>query len=78
MIIRRRSENDLAECVPILAEVHRRDRYPMVWPDDPAGFLAKPGLIGAWVAVVDGRVDGHVAPGPGMRPPRCSAGTRPW
>jgi GNAT superfamily N-acetyltransferase len=64
VIIRRRSDNDLAECVAILAEVHRRDGYPMVWPDDPAGFLAKPGLLGAWVAVVDGRVDGHVALAP--------------
>jgi GNAT superfamily N-acetyltransferase len=64
VIIRPRSENDLAECVAILAEVHRRDGYPMVWPRDPAGFLAKPGLLGAWVAVVDGRLAGHVALAP--------------
>ena len=64
MIIRSRSENDLAECVAILAEVHHRDGYPMAWPDDPAGFLAKPGFLGAWVAVVDGRVAGHVALAP--------------
>src|SRR4029077_13417949 len=49
VIIRRRSDNDLAERVALVAEVPRRDGYPMVWPDDPAGFLAKPGLLGAWV-----------------------------
>jgi GNAT superfamily N-acetyltransferase len=64
VIIRDRSESDLAECVAILAEVHHRDGYPMAWPDDPAGFLAEPGFLGAWVAVVDGRVAGHVALAP--------------
>lgn len=72
MIIRSRGDGELAECVRILAEVHRRDGYPMVWPDDPAGFLAKPYFLGAWVAIVDGRPAGHVAlspPGPGDAAP---------
>jgi GNAT superfamily N-acetyltransferase len=66
VIIRSRGESDLTECVAILAGVHRRDGYPMVWPEDPAGFLAKPYFFGAWVAIVDGRVVGHVA----LAPPR--------
>lgn len=68
MIIRSRGENELAECVAILAEVHRRDGYPMAWPDDPGGFLAKPDFLGAWVAVVDGRLAGHVV----LAPPRTA------
>lgn len=64
MIIRSRSENDLAECVATLAEVHRRDGYPMAWPDDPAGFLAESDFLGAWVAIMDGRLAGHVALAP--------------
>jgi GNAT superfamily N-acetyltransferase len=64
VIIRSRGDSELAECVRILAEVHRRDGYPMVWPDDPAGFLAKPDFLGAWVAIVDGRPAGHVALSP--------------
>jgi GNAT superfamily N-acetyltransferase len=64
VIIRSRGENDLAECVAILAEVHRRDGYPMAWPDDPADFLAEPEFLGAWVAIVDGRLAGHVVLAP--------------
>ena len=64
MIIRSRGENELAECVAILAEVHRRDGYPMAWPDDPGRFLAKPDFLGAWVTVVDGRLAGHVVLAP--------------
>jgi len=68
VIIRSRGENELAECVAILAEVHRRDGYPMAWPDDPGGFLAKPDFLGAWVAVVGGRLAGHVV----LAPPRTA------
>jgi GNAT superfamily N-acetyltransferase len=68
VIIRSRREGELGECVRILAEVHRRDGYPMRWPADPARFLADPDFLGAWVAIVDGRLAGHVvlsAAGPG-------------
>ena len=33
----------------------------MNWPDDPAAWLSPPGLLGAWIATVDGRLLGHVA-----------------
>jgi GNAT superfamily N-acetyltransferase len=59
--VRGRTDDDLGECVKILAEVHRRDRYPMWWPEDPAGFLASPKISDAWVATLDGRIAGHVA-----------------
>ncbi|ALE72617.1 hypothetical protein FRP1_04960 [Pseudonocardia sp. EC080625-04] len=58
--IRRRSPDDLPGCVAALAAVHGTDRYPMVWPGDPAGWLAPDGLLGAWVATVDDVVAGHV------------------
>lgn len=68
VIIRSRGEDELAECVAILAEVHRRDGYPMAWPQDPGGFLAKPDFLGAWVAIVDGRLAGHVV----LAPPKAT------
>jgi GNAT superfamily N-acetyltransferase len=58
--VRRRAESDLDECVRVLAEVHRSDRYPMRWPDDPAGWLARPKIPEAWVATLNGRLVGHV------------------
>ena len=58
-VIRPRSGRDLDACVSLLAGVHRRDGYPMTWPDNPAGWLAEPSLIGAWVATADGRLVGH-------------------
>jgi ribosomal protein S18 acetylase RimI-like enzyme len=33
----------------------------MRWPDDAATWLTPPGLIGAWVADIDGTVAGHAA-----------------
>jgi GNAT superfamily N-acetyltransferase len=33
----------------------------MRWPDDPAGWLAQPALLAAWVATLDGQLMGHVA-----------------
>ena len=68
MIIRSRGEDELAECVAILAGVHRRDGYPMAWPEDPRGFLARPDFLGAWVATVDGRLAGHVV----LAPPKTT------
>jgi GNAT superfamily N-acetyltransferase len=61
LVVRSRTGGDLDECVRLLADVHRRDGYPMRWPDDPAGWLAKPDLLTAWVAELDGRLMGHVA-----------------
>jgi len=60
LVIRRRNESELDECVRVLAEVHRRDGYPMRWPASPVGWLAEPALFTAWVASLDGRLVGHV------------------
>jgi GNAT superfamily N-acetyltransferase len=59
LAIRARTDDDLDECVQILAEVHRRDAYPMRWPADPAGWLNSSKLTGAWVAALDGTLVGH-------------------
>ena len=60
--IRARRPEDLPACVEILATVHHRDAYPVVWPKDPAGWLDRPGVVGTWVAVDGtGRVLGHAA-----------------
>ncbi len=59
-VVRRRTDRDLGACVRVLAAVHERDGYPVNWPDHPGGWLTQPTLILAWVAVLDGRVVGHV------------------
>ena len=67
MAVRRRSDGDLDECVLLLEEIHRLDRYPAYWPGDPACWLSPSGLLGAWVAE-EGHIIGHVvlaAVGPG-------------
>lgn len=60
LTVRRRTEDDLEECVRVLAEVHHGDGYPMRWPDDPAGFLTRPKISETWVATLDGRIVGHI------------------
>jgi GNAT superfamily N-acetyltransferase len=60
LIIRERRDADLAACVAILAEVYRRDGYPVVWPGDPTRWLAPDGVLASWVAEVDGAVAGQV------------------
>jgi GNAT superfamily N-acetyltransferase len=59
LVVRARTDDDLDECVKILAEVHRRDAYPMRWPADPAGWLNSSKLTGVWVAALDGTLVGH-------------------
>ncbi|TDC15375.1 GNAT family N-acetyltransferase [Streptomyces sp. 8K308] len=59
--VRPRTEDDLDACVGVLAEVHRRDGYPVHWPARPADWLSSGDRLGAWVAELDGRVAGHVA-----------------
>ncbi|MFI7276892.1 GNAT family N-acetyltransferase [Streptomyces sp. NPDC049879] len=58
--IRRRGEGDVGECVRVLAEVHRRDAYPVNWPERPGDWVAQASGCGAWVAELDGRPVGHV------------------
>lgn len=45
----------------VLAEVHRRDGYPLNWPDRPAEWLSRGPLLGSWVAEVEGRLVGHAS-----------------
>ena len=49
--LRERREADLEECVRALRLVHEADRYPMVWPKDPACWLSPASLLRGWVAV---------------------------
>ncbi|MFL6139249.1 MAG: GNAT family N-acetyltransferase [Frankiaceae bacterium] len=59
-MIRKRTVADLAACVAALRATHGADGYPERWPADPAGWLAPPGMLGAWVAVAGDAVLGHV------------------
>ena len=61
MLIRPRSDHDLATCADLVREVHAADRYPRFLPADIAGFLAPPDPYGCWVADLAGEVVGHVA-----------------
>lgn len=56
---RRRSDEDA--CVALLRRVHEHDRYPLIWPADPGGWLYRSAQPAAWVAERDGAVCGHVA-----------------
>jgi GNAT superfamily N-acetyltransferase len=47
--------------VRVLAEVHRRDGYPVNWPDQPGEWLSHGPLLGSWVAELEGRLVGHVS-----------------
>jgi GNAT superfamily N-acetyltransferase len=54
---RRRADEDA--CVTLLRQVHERDRYPLIWPAHPGGWLYRSAR--AWVAERAGVVCGHVA-----------------
>jgi GNAT superfamily N-acetyltransferase len=46
----------------VLADVHRFDRYPLNWPDDPHRWLSPPNVLRAWIAeTAPAAVIGHVA-----------------
>jgi GNAT superfamily N-acetyltransferase len=60
--IRLRIPEDLDALVAVAARVREVDNYPSELPGaDFARFFAQPEPMAAWVAVVDGRVIGHVA-----------------
>jgi ribosomal protein S18 acetylase RimI-like enzyme len=61
--IRPRRPADLPALVAALGDTHRTSAYPVTWPKDPAAWLTPNGMLGAWVAEVDGVVVGHVALG---------------
>jgi ribosomal protein S18 acetylase RimI-like enzyme len=59
--IRARTREDIEQCTRLLCALDRADRYPLIWPDDIETWLTPEGLLGSWVAELDGSVVGHVA-----------------
>lgn len=59
--VRPRTDDDVEACVRVLAEVHRRDGYPVNWPARPGEWLSQETALGSWVAELHGRVTGHVS-----------------
>lgn len=40
--------------------MHRRDGYPVNWPERPGDWLSPAARIASWVAEMDGRIVGHI------------------
>lgn len=59
--LRERTSGDHEELVGLIQLVHETDDYPARLPADLSAFIDDPGAAAAWVAVLDGRVVGHVA-----------------
>jgi hypothetical protein len=57
-MIRPRRSEDLQPCLVVLRAMHRADRYPVRWPQDPARWLAGRAGLAAWVSETDGAPDG--------------------
>lgn len=62
--VRKRTDDDVEDCVRVLAEVHARDGYPVNWPDRPGEWLSHGPSLGSWVAELEGRLVGHVSLSP--------------
>jgi GNAT superfamily N-acetyltransferase len=60
-MIRPRREEDLERCAALLRRVYEVDRYPVIWPADPAGWLIGRDPLAAWVAEDDQRLLGHLS-----------------
>jgi ribosomal protein S18 acetylase RimI-like enzyme len=62
VVVRRRTDDDFAALVQIMARTRATDDYPTYLPgDDYHRFLTRPESLEAWVAEWDGRICGHVA-----------------
>jgi GNAT superfamily N-acetyltransferase len=61
VIIRDRSPDDSQALEAIALETHRTDGYPKYPPEDMKSFIFVAGALGAWVAVDNDEVTGHVA-----------------
>jgi GNAT superfamily N-acetyltransferase len=72
--IRRRSDQDLDECIRLLRLVHDEDGYPRNWPASPRTWLAPDDQLGAWVGDDGERLLGHVA----VAEPDVSPATAVW
>ncbi|HEV6955382.1 MAG TPA: GNAT family N-acetyltransferase [Promicromonospora sp.] len=60
LLIAPRRPAHLDRVVEALRLVHKNDGYPLAWPDDPYAWLSPEGALGAWVALLDGDLVGHV------------------
>jgi GNAT superfamily N-acetyltransferase len=60
-MIRPRRSEDVEPCLTLLRGVYGADRYPVRWPQDPAGWLAARDGLAAWVSETDGALDGHLS-----------------
>ncbi len=73
--VRLRRVEDGAGLAEMLREVHLKDGYPSLWPDDPVSWLSPPGLAQAWVAVDEEAGNGllgHVGVVTGVHDPAVS------
>lgn len=61
VLLRDRTDDDLAGCVELARVVHERDGYPHHLRADLRDFLVMPDAYGVWVAERDRRIVGHVA-----------------
>ncbi|MFC6151584.1 MULTISPECIES: GNAT family N-acetyltransferase [Mumia] len=71
-VVRPRADEDLPALVEVLAQVHERDRYPIMRSNVRAGWLTEPDGP-AWVAERDGVVVGQVALQHGADPVSATA-----
>jgi hypothetical protein len=82
--IRTKRPADAPACVAGLREAHIVDRYPLTWPEDPAGWLQPAGTIAAWVATLDSgaareqHASAGVASAPTASPPRAEGPPEPY
>lgn len=61
MLIRPRTQDDLQALVDMALEVRSVDGYPRYLPQSMSRFLVSDDALGGWVALLGGRVAGHVA-----------------
>jgi GNAT superfamily N-acetyltransferase len=62
VLVRCRTDDDLAALEQVVARVRAVDDYPTYLPDDDyRRFLTRHASLDAWVAELDGRICGHVA-----------------
>lgn len=60
VVIRPRTEEDIPALADVLVRVHTQNGYPVEGVSDPEGWLRSDRMLGAWVAVQDGRPVGQV------------------
>jgi GNAT superfamily N-acetyltransferase len=71
--IRRRTTDDLDACESVAKEVHALDGYPSFLGEGTLrDFLQPDDAVGAWVALLDGDVVGHVVLRPTSAPPSAA------